>query len=108
MRVAQAGTGPRRRSVTESGVDLGWEPWATIEHLVALARDRSRAPLLQRIDPWDDVTLTSSEMPQFLDELDYLRTLAEDDVERDALDELVAMGRLCAEDAGLELLFAGD
>lgn len=64
--------------------------------------------MLQRIDPWDDVTLTSSEMPQFLDELDYLRTLAEDDVERDALDELVAMGRLCAEDAGLELLFAGD
>ncbi|MEU8356361.1 hypothetical protein AB0C27_10160 [Nonomuraea sp. NPDC048882] len=64
--------------------------------------------MLERVDPYGDLILTSEEMPQFLAELDYLAGLAETAGEHDVLANVARLAAICREDAVLELHLVGD
>ncbi|WP_431903047.1 hypothetical protein [Nonomuraea sp. bgisy101] len=64
--------------------------------------------MLERVDPYGDLILTSEEIPQLLAELDYLTGLAETAGERDVLANMARLAAVCREDAALELHLVGD
>ncbi len=63
--------------------------------------------MLSRIDPIKDLELTSSEMPQFLEELVVAEAESNSPEERDVIRELRALAEQCRDDR-LTLLFIGD
>ncbi|WP_156325388.1 hypothetical protein [Nonomuraea sp. SBT364] len=107
MRVDRAGTSPRRRRVVPAGPVVG-DRADVFVRLVERARGRSGVPMLERVDPYGDLILTSEEMPQFLAGLDYLAGLAETAGERDILENVARLAAVCREDATLELHLVGD
>jgi hypothetical protein len=64
--------------------------------------------MLERVDPYGDLILSSAEMPQFLEELDHLRAATESAGEREVLMELARLAAVCREDPTLELHLVGD
>lgn len=107
MRVDQAGTSPRRRRVVPAGPVVADRDDIFVR-LVDRARGRSKVPMLERVDPYDDLILTSAEMPQLLAELDFLTGLAESADERDVVADMARLAAVCGEDAALELHLVGD
>lgn len=107
MRVGRAGTSPRRRKVVPVGPDLADSDDVFVS-LVERVRGRDRAPMLERVDPYGDLVLTSGEMPQLLAELGYLRGLATSIEERERVTRLERLAVMCMADPALELHVAGD
>ncbi|MER7470796.1 hypothetical protein [Micromonospora sp. NPDC000018] len=70
IRVEQQGTSPRRRR--ESRVAVIGDVHFHLASVLERVQHRGRTPMLDRIDPYGLLELTSVEMPQFLSELDVL------------------------------------
>lgn len=64
--------------------------------------------MLDRIDPYGLTELTSTEMTQFLGELDVLVTKVERLDERQVLDAIRRLAEQCRVDPDLRLRFVGD
>lgn len=64
--------------------------------------------MLNRIDPFKDLGLTSADMPQFLEELSVVAAEATSREERGVVRKLRALAEQCRDDPGLILLFTGD
>ncbi|HLU74571.1 MAG TPA: hypothetical protein VKZ82_20495 [Nonomuraea sp.] len=106
MRVEQRGTSPKRERLT---------PMATAPdrhdafvRLVDQIRGRSTSPMLERVDPYRSLILTSLDMPQFLHELAELRPLARTAEDLRVLQEFEDLARECAADPTLQLHLDGD
>ncbi|GII22178.1 hypothetical protein Pme01_17750 [Planosporangium mesophilum] len=69
---------------------------------------QGRLSLLNRVDPVRSIVLTSTDMPQLVDELEAAYDLATTDAQRQYLAAIRALARVCADDRGLELHFDGD
>ncbi len=64
--------------------------------------------MLDRIDPYGDLELVSSDMPQVLGELSQVAAAATNDAERDVVDDVREMAEECSESRAAILLFQGD
>ncbi|WP_405063900.1 hypothetical protein OG474_20265 [Kribbella sp. NBC_01505] len=98
LRVDRAGTSPKRRRLVQLAV-LG-DPDDVFAGLCA----RSDLPMLGRVDPYGDLVLTTSEMPQFLAELaaEHAREPQE------LLTGIRQLAERCAAEPGTELHLVGD
>lgn len=65
-------------------------------------------PVWSSVDLYDDVTLTSQECGQLLNELPTLSARARSEVERRGLDRLRVMTERCCQDEALVVVFVGD
>ncbi|MFI2435550.1 hypothetical protein [Streptomyces sp. NPDC018693] len=102
QRVERRGTSPRRRRLTQvEVVPDGSGLFARICGSVG-------TPLLNRVDPYGDLVLTTAEMPQFLSEIDAARAVARTDTERRLLADIRALAERCAQDTSTELHLQGD
>jgi hypothetical protein len=99
--VSQPGSSPKRRRLTQLDVVPDGDD------LFARLCERSRLPMLSRVDPYSDLVLTAAEMPQLLAELDSELGQAPP-VERELLLAVRALAQRCAAETGLELHLQGD
>lgn len=102
MQVAQRGTSPKKRrlsavEVVQDGADL-------FSGLCV----NSSLPILNRVDPYRTLVLTSVDMPQFISELAATCDLVTGQRERDILEKICVLAKRCAEAASLELHLQGD
>ena len=65
-------------------------------------------PVWSAVDLHDDVTLSSLECAQLVNELPTLVTQARTDVERRGFDRLRVMAERCCQDQSLVVVFVGD
>ncbi|MFG3417967.1 hypothetical protein ACIBTZ_03530 [Micromonospora sp. NPDC049460] len=106
IRVEQQGTSPRRRR--ESRVALIGDVQFRLASALERVQHRGRTPMLDRIDPYGLLELTSVEMPQFLSELDFLAERAEGAGEEQILSEVRRVAETCRDSEALCLRFLGD
>ncbi|MER6130869.1 hypothetical protein [Streptomyces sp. NPDC001815] len=64
--------------------------------------------MLSRVDRYGSLLLTSLDMPQFITEIDQLRSGAESAEQVAMLDEVGRLARQCGEHGDLELHLEGD
>ncbi|MEU7888660.1 hypothetical protein AB0B54_24415 [Microbispora bryophytorum] len=106
MRVEQPGSSPKSRRLTPAAVALDHND--SFVRLVDQIRGRSVNPMLERIDPYGSVILTSAEMPQFIEELARLRAFAVTAEDVRVIREFEDLARECAANPALELHLDGD
>ncbi|GAA4609242.1 hypothetical protein GCM10023107_90660 [Actinoplanes octamycinicus] len=95
----------RRRSVELATVgDTGFRFAQAVER----AQRRRSTPMLDRIDPYGAMELSSGEMPQFLSELDQMLTAAVDQGERKVIEAVRNLAERCSNDQNLALRLVGD
>lgn len=101
MEVSQHGTSPRRRRLRQVT--------AVIDRQDFFARrfPDSGKPMLSRVDPYKDLILTSSEMAQFIDEIEPLIADSSGE-EAERLREVIELARRCQASQNLELHLQGD
>ena len=75
---------------------------------VERAQHGGSMPLLDRIDLYGTLELSSDEMPQFLGELDPLLSAAADEREREVLEAVRRLAERCCDDRNLAIRFVGD
>jgi hypothetical protein len=82
--IDRTATNPRR----ERSVELAVVPDTRFRFAEAVERAQHRGsmPMLDRVDLYGTLELSSDEMPQFLGELNQMLAVAIDDLERDALE----------------------
>ncbi|MGW6362144.1 hypothetical protein ACWFR5_45005 [Streptomyces sp. NPDC055092] len=102
MQVTQRGTSPKKRRLTP--VDLVQDGGDVFAGLCV----NSSLPMLNRVDPYRTRILTSTDMPQFVFEVDATRDLVTDQRERDILKKIRELAERCSATAGLELHLQGD
>jgi hypothetical protein len=102
MQVRREGTSPKRhrRSVLDSVPDYS--------DIFAELCENSGKPMLSRVDRYGSLLLTSLDMPQFIAEIDALRSGAETAEQTAILGEIGRLARRCGEDENLELHLEGD
>ena len=100
--VSQPGTSSKRRRLTQLDVV------ADADDVFARICERSKLPMLGRVDPYGDLILTALEMPQFLDEVETERRLATGDQERSLLAAVHHLGERCSTQTRTELHLEGD
>lgn len=101
-RVDQPGRSPKRRRLTQ--LDVVPDP----DDVFARICQRSKLPMLRRVDPYRDLILTAAEMAQFLTELATERNLATVDEERTLLAAAHHLAQRCLTDPSTELHLQGD
>lgn len=69
---------------------------------------KERGGLLALLDPYGDCTFKSAQMPQFLEEWDWLITKASTEEEKEILAAIRRMALSCRDDPSLALVFIGD
>ncbi|WP_146178707.1 hypothetical protein [Nonomuraea fuscirosea] len=106
MRVERRGTSPKRRRLTPMATALDHDD--AFVRLVDQIRGRGTNPMLERIDPYRSLILTSVEMPQFLQELARLRLLAMTTEDLRVVREFEDLARECATNPMLQLHLDGD
>jgi len=102
MQVNQPGTSPKRRRLTMVDVVLD------SSDLFATVCERSKLPMLSRVDPYRTLILTPAEMPQLVAEVDAELGLATAKTERELLTDIRRLADRCAAEASTELHLAGD
>jgi hypothetical protein len=100
--VSQPGTSSRRRRLTQVGVVP--DPGEVFVRLCV----RSSLPMLQRVDPYGDLVLTSVEMSQFIAELEQELAATVTTEERAVLSAARRLAERCAADSSTELHLLGD
>ena len=100
--VDQPGTSSRRRRLTQLDVVRD------TRDVLARICGRSKLPMLRRVDPYGDLILSSSEVPQFLEELKTELELATGDEERSLLTAVSKLAERCLTDPSTELQLQGD
>ena len=100
--VDQPGTSSRRRRLTQLDVV------PDTRDLFARICGRSKLPMLRRVDPYGDLILSSSEVPQFLEELKAELELTTGDEERSLLTAVSKLAERCLTDPSTELHLQGD
>ncbi|MEU7750896.1 hypothetical protein [Micromonospora sp. NPDC049171] len=105
IRIEQQGTSPRRRHESQVAAigDVDFHLAAVLERV----QRQGRTPMLDRIDPYGLLELTSVEMPQFLSELGVL-VESEGAGEEKILDAVRRLAERCRDSATLCLRFVGD
>lgn len=68
----------------------------------------SKLPMLERVDPYGSLVLSSAEMDQFIEELAILRQREGAPACGVLLDRIERLARKCAADADLQLRLDGD
>ncbi|MEU4334780.1 hypothetical protein AB0F59_09155 [Micromonospora lupini] len=106
IRVEQQGTSPRRRR--DSQVTMVGDVLSLFTSVLERVQRHGRTPMLDRIDPYGLLELTSVEMPQFLSELDVLVEQAESAGEEKVLAAVRRLAETCRDDKALCLRFVGD
>ncbi|MFC7532339.1 hypothetical protein [Actinoplanes sp. GCM10030250] len=102
----QQDTGPRRRRTIELAV-VGDTRFRFAE-AVERAQHRGSTPMLDRIDLYGTLELSSDEMPQFLSELEQMPAAAVDDGEHQLIEAVRSLAERCRDDRGLALRLVGD
>jgi hypothetical protein len=74
----------------------------------ALLGERPDLPLWSSIDPYADVTLSTFDMEELLQELQGLRSQGRPHSEQRGLERLIVMAERCRDDHTLKLRFVGD
>jgi hypothetical protein len=64
--------------------------------------------MLDRVDPYGTLELSSDEMPQFLSELNQLFAAAVDDLEHQVIEAVRGPAERCRDDRHLALRLVGD
>jgi hypothetical protein len=100
--VSQPGTSSKRRRLTQVNVVPDGDD------VFARICVRSQLPMLSRVDPYGDLVLTTSEMPQLLAEVNEELGLATTAPERELLAAVRRMAERCAADTSTELHLEGD
>ncbi|MFJ9585489.1 hypothetical protein [Streptomyces acidicola] len=102
MQVHRKGTSPKHhhRSVLDSVPDYS--------DIFAELCENSGKPMLSRVDRYGSLLLTSLDMPQFIAEVDGLRSSVESAEQAAILDEIGGLARRCGEGGNLELHLEGD
>lgn len=75
---------------------------------VQRAQHKGSTPMLDRVDLYGTLELSSDEMPQFLSELAQLLAVAVNDQERDVLEAVRRLGEQCHDARDRALRFVGD
>jgi hypothetical protein len=101
-RVSQPGTSSKRRRLTQ--VDLVPDGDDVFARICA----RSKLPMLSRVDPYGDLILTATEMPQFIAEVDDELGIAGTDLERELLGCVRRLAERCGAETSTELHLEGD
>ncbi|MEG8281213.1 MULTISPECIES: hypothetical protein [unclassified Streptomyces] len=76
--------------------------------LFARICESSNLPMLNRVDPYGTLILTSQDMPQFLSEVDVERSSVDGDSERNILTAIRGLAERCADEVSMELHLEGD
>jgi len=102
MQVRREGTSSKRhhRSVLDSVPDYS--------DVFAELCENSGKPMLSRVDRYGSLLLTSQDMPQFIAEVDGLRSGVAAAEQVAILDQIGRLARRCGEDGSLELHLEGD
>ncbi|GAA1554933.1 hypothetical protein GCM10009804_09770 [Kribbella hippodromi] len=100
--VSRPGTSSRRRRLAQLDIV------PDTDDVLARICERSKLPMLRRVDPYDDLILTAAEMPQFLDEVETERKLTTDDQERALLAAVHHLGEHCSTQPCTELHLESD
>ncbi|MEV6591629.1 hypothetical protein [Streptomyces acidicola] len=102
MQVRIDGTSSKRhyRSVLDSVPDYS--------DVFAELCEKSDKPMLGRVDRYGSLLLTSMDMPQFIAEIDGLRSGVNSEERAAVLDEIGRLARRCGEQGNLELHLEGD
>ncbi|MEV8508226.1 hypothetical protein AB0368_25885 [Actinoplanes sp. NPDC051475] len=102
----QEGTSPRRRRSVELAV-IG-DTRFRFAQAVERAQHCGSTPMLDRIDPYGVLELSSDEMPQFLSELNQMLAAAVDDRDRQVLEAVRSLAERCRDDRHLSRRLVGD
>ena len=102
----QEGTSPRRRRTIELAVvgDTRFRFAKAVER----AQHRGSTPMLDRIDLYGTLELSSDEMPQFLSELGQALAAAVDEPEHQVIEAVRRLAERCRDDRDLALRLVGD
>ncbi|WP_329328775.1 hypothetical protein [Streptomyces luteogriseus] len=102
VHVEQQGSSPRRRrtSQVDSVLDL--------HDKFARLCGSSMLPMLSRVDPYGTLILSSSEMDQFISEIEVEFLRVEDPVMKDFLKSALRLARECREEEEMKLRLDGD
>ncbi|MFE9835295.1 hypothetical protein ACFYP4_09150 [Streptomyces sp. NPDC005551] len=102
MQVRREGTSSKRhhRSVLDSVPDYS--------DVFAELCENSGKPMLSRVNRYGSLLLTSQDMPQFITEVDGVRSGVVVAEQAAVLDEIGRLARRCGEDGSLELHLEGD
>ncbi|MFI6280079.1 hypothetical protein [Streptomyces sp. NPDC050988] len=102
MQVRREGTTSKRhhRSVLDSVPDYS--------DVFAELCENSGKPMLSRVDRYGSLLMTSQDMPQFIAEVDGLRSGVAAAEQVAILDDIGRLARRCDEDGSLELHLEGD
>jgi len=92
----QEGTSPRRRRTIELAVvsDSRFQ----FAQAVDRAQHRGSNPMLDRVDLYGTLELSSDEMPQFLSELQQMLAAAPDDREHQVIQAVRSLAERCRDD----------
>ena len=102
VRVRRVGSSSRRWRRERCGTVLD-----SADRFAWLCRG-SGLPMLERVDPYGSLTLSSAEMEQFLSELDALRSQERARLDEELLNQIRELAVECAGDSDLELRIEGD
>ncbi|GAA2811307.1 hypothetical protein [Kribbella solani] len=100
--VSRPGTSSKRRRLTQLDIV------PDTDDVFARICERSKLPMLSRVDPYGDLILTAAEMPQLLEEVETERKLTTDDQERVLLAAVHHLGERCSTEPYTELHLQGD
>ncbi|MFE0673491.1 hypothetical protein [Streptomyces sp. NPDC058867] len=70
--------------------------------------EESNTPMLQRVDPYGSLVLTTQQMEQFAQEVQLLRKRFESTSQISQLEQIEALAFRCMSDSSLELHLEGD
>jgi len=102
LRVEQRGSSPRRRRASQVDVVLD------LHDKFARLCESSALPMLSRVDSYGTLILSSSEMDQFIAEIEIEFLQMEDPAVKEFLKSVLRLARECQEEEEMQLRLDGD
>lgn len=102
VRVEKRGGSPRRRRTSQVGAVLD------LHDKFACLCGSSVLPMLSRVDPYGTLILSSSEMDQFISEIEVEFLRVEDPAVKEFLESALRLARECREKGEMQLRLDGD